>query len=129
MLKRLKNGPEDRIPDIQDEGSVQEIVNEVMDNYQRKEQLNALVNVPDKITNNVLSYSIEANNSYLSLIRNSIMEGMPPLVSQESVFDMADVSALIKKIETVEERMPDDYVAPASASVSSENDDVEVDII
>lgn len=87
------------------------------------------MNAPDRITNDILSYSIEENNSYLSLIRNSIMEGMPPLISQESVFDMADVSALVKKIETVEERMPADYVTPASVALSTEKDDVEVDII
>ena len=91
-------------------------------------QPNNVIEIVTRINSSVLSYSITEDNGYLLLIRDSVSEGMPPIVSQESVIRFVEMSGLVHRLEAGKEELPSDYAPAGHETFNEDTTDVEVDI-
>lgn len=91
-----------------------------------------LANMPagieGRLENNMLAYSVQDDYSFLEQIRTSVLEGMSPMVVQDSKLVMFDIKEGIRQVMSEKEGMPRDYV-PGTAAGHADVGKVEVHIL
>lgn len=81
-----------------------------------------------RLENDMLTYSVQDDYSFLEQIRASVLEGMSPMVVQDSRLAMFDVKEGIRQLMSEKEGMPRDYV-PGTVARHTDVGEVEVHIL
>lgn len=84
--------------------------------------------IEGRLENDMLTYSVQDDYSFLEQIRESVLEGMSPMVVQDSRLAMFDVKEGIRQLMSEKEGMPRDYV-PGTVVRHTDVGEVEVHIL
>lgn len=85
--------------------------------------------VPGRFCNDMLTYSVQDDYSFLSLVMESVLEGMPPMVVQDSKVSMYGINDSIAKVMMNEEDLPRDYVPGSLMGQNTKVGEMEVHIL
>lgn len=85
--------------------------------------------VPGRFCNDMLTYSVQDDYGFLPLVMESVLEGMPPMVVQDSKVSMYDINDSITRVMMNEEDLPRDYVPGSLTGKNTKVGEMEVHIL